>query len=131
LPHALPSPATPPAVSTQAARMSLSVLSVVAVTLSFAGRAGPGVVPAVVSTSSFTLAKSLAKSAALALLEPMAVGEVIYVSSAKTLATVVSSLITIGFAEVTVLHAPSADIRLIAVLSVPAARPGFPPLAVM
>src|ERR1700723_2929534 len=111
--------------------MSASVLRVGTVTLSFAGKAGPGVVPFVVSTSLSTLAKSFARSAASAVLEPMAVGEVIYVPSAKALATGVSSLITIGFAEVTVLHAPSADIRLIAVLFVPAARPGLPPVAVM
>jgi hypothetical protein len=61
----------------------------------------------------------------------MLVGEVIYVSSAKTVATVVSSLITICFADVTVLQAPSAVIIRIAALLVPAASPGFPPLAVI
>jgi hypothetical protein len=131
LPQGLLSPATPPTVASHAARMSARVLRVATVTLSFAGKAGPGVVPFVTSTSSFTDAKSLAKSAASAALEPMAVGEVMYVSRAKTVATVVSSLMTIGVAEVTELHAPRADMRVMAVLSVPTARPGLPPVAVM
>jgi hypothetical protein len=100
------------------------------VTLSFAGSAGPGVVPNVVSTSSFTVAKSAASVAASPELAPMLVVEVMNGWSEKAVAIVVSSLITIDFDMVTVLHAPRADIRLMAALLVPD-DPGVPPLATM
>jgi hypothetical protein len=56
-------------------------------------------------------------------------GEVIYGKSAATAATVVTSFRLMKVVEVRALHDPSAAIMSIAVLLVPLARPGLPPLA--
>ena len=124
-----PSPALPPVLFTHADTMFASVLIRVLGTASPAGIEVPGDVPVAVLAYFEASVNAAASPDASDVPDPMLVGEVIYGKSAATAATVVTSFRLMKVFELSELHDPSAAIRLIAVLFVPFARPGFPPVA--
>lgn len=128
VPQIDPSPALPPLLFTHADTMSASELISVLGTVSPAGTEVPGDVPVAVLAYCEASVNAAVSPGASDVPDPTPVGEVIYGESAATAATVVISfrLMKVPLSE---LHDPSAAIRLIAVLFVPPARPGFPPVA--
>ena len=103
-------------------------------TSSPAGIEVPGEVPVAVFAYSEANMNASVRKVASAAPDPMQVGavvqdgEVIYGASAATAATVVTSFRLMAVVGVSELHDPSAAIRAIAVLFVPLARPGLPPV---
>jgi hypothetical protein len=130
-----PSPATPPLVFTHDDTMSASVLISVLGTVSPAGTEVPGDVPVAVFANCEASVNAAVSPDASDVPDPMQVGavvqvaEVIYGKSAATAATVVTSFKLMAVVGLSELHGPSAAIRSIAVLLVPLARPGLPPVA--
>jgi hypothetical protein len=130
VPHAEPSPATPPAEFTQLERISANVFSCATGTVVPAGRFNPGAAPVVVLTYSAASVKALASTRASVVPDPMLLYEVINGASAHTAATVVNSFMLINVEVPRFPHGPSAAISAIAALLVPGLSPGFPPVAV-
>ena len=130
VPQGDPSPDTPPAELMHGASTSPSVFSLVGEAEEPTGSAGPGSVPWVVSTYSWTAAKAVANAAASELPDPTAEYEVMYGARLNTDAIVVSSLTKIKLDVLRVLHRPRAAIMARFGLLVPAAMPGLPPVAV-
>jgi ABC-type hemin transport system ATPase subunit len=115
--------------------MSASELINLFGTVSPAGIEVPGDVPVAVFAYCEASVKANVIPDASDVPDPMQVGavvqagEVIYGKSAATAATVVTSSRLMKVVEVSELHGPSAAIMSIAVLFVPSARPGLPPVA--
>lgn len=93
------------------------------------GTPTPGEVPVDILANSLARLNAAANALALPVDDPSVVGELINGASAFTAATVVTSLIFRNGVFVRFLHVPRAAIRASAALFVPAARPGFPPVA--
>jgi hypothetical protein len=114
--------------------MSASELISALGTASPAGTELPGDVPAAVLAYCEASVNAAVSPDASDVPDPMQVaaltqvGEVIYGESAATAATVVTSFRLMEVVGLRELHGPSAAIRSIAVLFVPLARPGFPPV---
>ena len=124
-----PSPAMPPVLFTHADTMSASELISVLGTASPAGTEVPGDVPVAVLANCEASVNAAASAGASDVPDPMLVGAAINGERAATAATVVTSFRTMKVLELSELHDPSAAMRSIAILFVPLARPGFPPVA--
>src|SRR5271163_1994896 len=123
-PQRLPSPALPPVEATQAARMLARVLSWAVGAVAALGSAEPGAAPVAVLASLLTEAKARAIPWRLEAGVPRSANPVMKGASAKTLATVVTSLTVTKLLVVRFAQSPTPAISAALAL---APAPALPP----